>query len=297
MYAGDACGPCALDFGRDWCGDLAIAGAREWLVTNGSGGFAAGTVAGLLTRRYHGLLMAALAPPLGRTLLLTKLDETAVYDGQSYPLFANRWGSGLVEPAGGHHLERFHLEGTTPVWTFALADALLEKRVWMEQGANTTYIRYDLRRTSRPLTLTLTALVNYRDYHGSTHGDGWQMRVEPVERGLRVTAFDGATPFTLLSTTAEATAMHDWYRDFRLSAEEERGLDAREDHLATGSFRATLHPGQVLTLVASTTVAPDLDGLVAYARRQAHEERLLDQWAVGSGQRGAGAAVPAGRGR
>src|SRR5215210_5217374 len=105
MHAGDAHGPCALDFGRDWCGDLTIAGAREWLVTNGSGAVAAGTVAGLLTRRYHGLLIAALAPPLGRTLLLTKLDETAVYDGRAYPLFANRWASGLVEPASCHHLE------------------------------------------------------------------------------------------------------------------------------------------------------------------------------------------------
>ena len=128
-----------LDFGRDICGDLYESGRREWLVTNGLGGYASGTVAELLTRRYHGLLVAALQPPVGRTLLVSKLEETADYRGQRFPLFANRWMSGVVEPQGFEHLERFRLEGTTPVWTFACADALLEKRVWMQQGG-----QYDL---------------------------------------------------------------------------------------------------------------------------------------------------------
>jgi hypothetical protein len=87
-----------LDLGRGVCGDLAVAERREWLVTNGIGGYAAGTIAGVLTHRYHGLLIAALAPPLGRTLLLTKLDETATYAVHDYPLGANRWASGVVDP-------------------------------------------------------------------------------------------------------------------------------------------------------------------------------------------------------
>jgi hypothetical protein len=127
--------PAWIDFGREVCGNLAVADTREWLVTNGSGSYAAGTIAGVLTRRYHGLLIAALKPPLGRTLLVSKLDETATYAGIDYPLHANRWGSGVVDPMGFIHLERFHLEGTTPVWTYACGDALLEKRVWMQQGA------------------------------------------------------------------------------------------------------------------------------------------------------------------
>src|SRR5262250_2461793 len=75
----------AVSFGRDICSDLQAAEAREWLVTNGIGGFASGTVAGLLTRRYHGVLIAALKPPLGRTVLVAKLEETARYAEQSYP--------------------------------------------------------------------------------------------------------------------------------------------------------------------------------------------------------------------
>src|SRR5512136_1793291 len=116
-----------LDFDRGLCADLNVSGTREWLVTNGIGGYASGTIAGILTRRYHGLLIAALDPPLGRTLLVSTLNETADYDGHSYPLFANRWAGGVVEPQGYLFLERFYLDGATPVWTYAFSDALLEK--------------------------------------------------------------------------------------------------------------------------------------------------------------------------
>jgi predicted glycogen debranching enzyme len=269
-----------LELSREACGDLRVAGEREWLVTNGIGGYASGTISGLLTRRYHGLLIAALRPPLGRMLLLTKLDETATYDGRTYPLFANRWAGGQVQPAGFHYLQRFYLEGTTPVWAFACADAMLEKRIWMQPGANTTYVRYDLRRATAPLTLTIKALVNYRGHHGNTHADDWQMRITSMKHGLRVTAFEGATPFYLLSDQAKATALHDWYKNFFLSVEDYRGLEAHEDHLHAGGFRVTLHPGESLTLVASTQATPNLDGAGAYTERQAYEQDLIAQSGV-----------------
>jgi predicted glycogen debranching enzyme len=275
VHAGDP--RAVVDFGRDVCGDLDAATRREWLVTNGIGGFAAGTVSGLLTRRYHGLLVAALKPPLGRTLLVAKLDETATYDGRAYALGANRWAGGTVDPSGFHALDRFYLEGTTPVWVFACADALLEKRVWMPEGTNTTYIHYALVRASGPLTVSLKALVNYRDYHSSTRAGDWRLRVEAVDRGLRVNAFEGATPFYLLSDRARAVAQHDWYRDFYLSVEAYRGLDAQEDHLHAGTFEATLQPGDEFTLVVSTDDQPNLDGEAAYAERCAYENALLVQ--------------------
>ncbi len=264
-----------IDIGRGICSDLPQVQNREWLVTNGIGGYAAGTIGGLLTRRYHGLLIAALHPPLGRTLLVTKLDEAARYDGIAFALGANRWGSGVVDPKGFRHLERFHLEGTTPVWTFACGEALLEKRIWMEPLANTTYVHYHLRRASAPLTLSMKALANYRDHHGDTHGGNWTMQVEEVERGLRITAFDGATPFYVLSDRATATPEHEWYRDFYLTVEDERGLTAHEDHLRVGTFQATLEPGQSLTVVASTNARPCLDGGEVYAAKQAMESRLI----------------------
>jgi predicted glycogen debranching enzyme len=127
-------------------GRLDVAESREWLCANGLGGFASGTVAGLLTRRYHGLLVAALKPPVGRTVMVSGLEEEVEYDGRTYALATDRWANGTVAPAGHRLIERFHLDGTTPAWHFACADALLEKRVWMEPGANTTYVRYRLQR-------------------------------------------------------------------------------------------------------------------------------------------------------
>src|SRR3989441_1336247 len=169
-----------LDWGREVAGDLDVAERREWLSTNGIGGFASGTVAGSLTRRYHGLLVAALQPPPGRTLLVAKVEETAEYDGLALALGTNRWAGGAVDPRGYREIEGFRLGGTTPVWTYALADALLEKRVWMEPGANTTYVRYHVLRARGSVSLHLKALVNYRDYHATTRGDGWRMDVAPV---------------------------------------------------------------------------------------------------------------------
>jgi predicted glycogen debranching enzyme len=270
--------PLIFDWGREICGALSAAESREWLCTNGIGGFASGTIAGLLTRRYHGLLMAALKPPLGRTLLVAKLDDSVEYDGLTLPLSANRWADGSVDPHGYREIERFRLEGTTPVWTFACADALVEKRVWMEPGANTTYVRYRLLRAGGPVTLELKALVNYRDYHGSTHAGGWQMTVEPVAGGLRVIAFGGAQPVFLLAEGADVTPAHTWYRGFHLAREQERGLDCREDHLQAGTFRASLRPGDALTVVLSAEPAPSLEADEAWQRRWRHEEGLLARW-------------------
>jgi len=267
-----------VDFGREICGELHAASQREWLVTNGIGGFASGTVAGLLTRRYHGLLFAALKPPLSRTLLVTKLDETASYNGNIYSLFTNSWASGSIEPHGYRHIERFRLEGTTPVWTFAIVDALLEKRIWMQQGDNTTYVAYELVRASHPLRLSLKALVNYRDYHAITHAGDWRMRIERVPHGLMVLAFDGAAPFYILTGAPNCDPAHDWYHNFDLRVERFRGLEDREDHLFAGEFELSLEPGESASMVLSVEATPNLDVRSARASRQAHEQRLLEQW-------------------
>src|SRR5438132_2660504 len=173
-----------IQFGREICGDLAAAESREWLVTNGIGGYASGTIAGSQTRRYHGLLVAALQPPVGRTQLVSAIDEIAHYAGEDFSLATHRWGSGVVDPKGFLLLEDFHLEGSTPVWTYALADALLEKRVWMRQCENSTFIQYRLLRGNGALELEMKALVNYRDVHYLTHARDWRMNIAAVEQGI-----------------------------------------------------------------------------------------------------------------
>jgi predicted glycogen debranching enzyme len=287
-----------FDFGREVCGDLSVASKREWLVTNGIGGYASGTIANLLTRRYHGLLMAALQPPLGRTLLLAKLDETAEYDGiypesgRFYPLYVNRWEDGTLEGNGHHHLDRFHLEGTTPVWTYACANALLEKRIWMQPGANTTYIQYRLARATGPLGLTVKALCNYRDYHSTVIMNDWDPEIEQIAAGggsgLRIKMFDQATPFYIFSDRAAITPQYDWYEDFFLQVEEFRGQrDISEDHLYLAQLQITLKPGETFAIVAGTNPTPNLDVESAYGDRRSYEQALLEQ----AGQPGAVGAL------
>jgi predicted glycogen debranching enzyme len=267
-----------IAFGRDICGSLEIAEQREWLVTNGIGGYAAGTVSGNLTRRYHGLLIAALNPPAGRTLLVAKLEETATLAGLEYALATNRWLSGAIEPKGYLHLESFRLVGTMPVWRFALGDALLEKRIWMRQGENTTYVQYSLLSGTAPVRLSVKALVNYRDFHSTTRAADWRMKIEPVRNGVRVTPYDGATCFYLLSANAKLEPQHVWYRDFFLPVERARGLDDHEDHLLAAATNVELVPSQSVTLVLTTNLLAGLDGARAFAEHVDHERKLSSKW-------------------
>jgi predicted glycogen debranching enzyme len=274
--------PAVVDFGREICGDLASAESREWLVTNGIGGYAFGTIAGHQTRCYHGLLVAALQPPLGRAVLLSKLDETVRYGTQYFELGTNRWASGAITPEGFRNIERFHLEGNIPVWTFALADAQLEKRVFMQPGANTTFVLYQLARASAPVELSIKALVSYNAEHCTTAAGYLPMDIDRVDQGLRVTAFDGAVPFYLLSVSALARPTHEWYRDFDLAAERARGLCDHTDLLFAGEFSATLAPGESLTIVASTVAGPSLNGEAALAARHRETKALLDRFFSGN---------------
>ena len=174
------------------------------------------------------------------------------------------------------------------MWTYAVANALLEKRVWMQPGANTTYIQYRLARATGPMGLTIKALGNYRDYHSTTIINDWSPDVEDVDHGLRITLFDGARPFYLFSDRATFSPRSDWYEDFFLAVEEFRGQrDVTEDHLYLAQLQVTLRPGERFAVVASTEAAPNLDSVLAYGDRQAHEAALLAR-AGGLGESGTG---------
>jgi predicted glycogen debranching enzyme len=247
-----------LKFGREICSKWEIARSREWLVTNGMGGYASGTISGALTRRYHGLLIASLKPPVARTLLLTKLDENVNYNGQSYDLSANLWADGTVAPQGYLNIESFHLDGTTPVWNFAFADGLLEKRIWMEKGENTTYIRYSYKRGSQPVTLSLKVLVNDRDHHGKTEGKSSFLINPDQNKGLEIKSSADALSLYLLpicnhpNNNFSWSIKNNWYQNFALAIEKYRGLDEIEDHLLAGIGSLTLNVGDSVTIIAST---------------------------------------------
>lgn len=275
--------PSFVRLDRETCTDLSASESREWLVTNGLGGFASGTVAGILTRRYHGLLIAALDPPRKRTLLVTKFDEIAALPGQSFSLGANRWASGAIDPQGFQYLDSFRLEGTVPVWSYTFGGALLEKRVWMQHGANATFVEYRCVRGAGPVDLAIKVLVNYRDFHGATHCGDWFMRVDAIPPagsnvgGICVVAYDGAIPFYIRGATASVDPANEWYRNYGLSAEHERGLDDCEDHLHAATFHVTLRAGQSASLVLSTDAEASLDSTAAFGAEQSRARELLSR--------------------
>jgi len=272
----------SVKFNQDVCTNLAQSEAKEWLVTNGIGGFGSGTISGLLTRRYHGLLIAALQPPLGRTLMLSKLNETATYNNLNYDLYSDRWADGTIFPHGYELISKFFLVGTTPVWQYKLIDALLEKRIWMGQGENTTYIRYIYKHGDSPITLSLDALVNYRDYHGDSHSNSWEMQIDQIETGLKIKAkADASNLYLLAKPTGNLQSpwqtKHIWHHNFSLAVEKYRGLIHCEDHLLAGNYTVTLKPGESVTIVSSTKSDPILDGQTAWQKLYHHEQELLSK--------------------
>ena len=271
-----------LDIGRAELASYRGATHREWLVTNGLGGFASGTVAESNTRRYHGVLVAALTPPLGRTLTVAKLDAVALYGDREYPMTSNEFADGVVDPRGYRYLERFHIEHGLPIWEYALGDALVEKRIVMPNGENTTLIQYRVLRASASVELTVRPLCTYRDYHSHTQG-GWSLGCDLVENGFRINAFDGARPYEIRSVgSADAAYAPEWYWGFRHRVEAERGLDDREDLFGPGTFHANLAEGEALTVLATTEASPSTDFPAAQSAEIARRQRLLQQAGLAS---------------
>src|SRR6202049_1617604 len=195
-----------IAFDRSICCDLNETISREWLVTNGLGGYAAGTCAGMLTRMQHGLLVASPADAATPQLLLAKIDEEVVFDERTYYLGTNEYTDGMMNPSGFAHLETFRLEEGFPVFTYHLGGIdgiMLEKRIWMPHGYNTTYIQYRLLRTTtsqdttpwnnsashpayarfhdaqRTLSLKLLPFAGYRANNVAQHGKlDWQFHVD-----------------------------------------------------------------------------------------------------------------------
>jgi predicted glycogen debranching enzyme len=262
-----------IELGRGELATFAASAEREWLVTNGLGGYAAGSIGGARTRRYHGLLVAALKPPVDRTVLVAKLDAMARYGNATVALGTNEYGDGTIDPRGFERLERFRLEGLIPVWEYVIGDAVLEQRVTMVQGENTTLVSFKLLRATAPLSLSLQPFCTYRDYHGQTRGANWAIATAELARGCEIRAFDGAQPYRLEIDRGCFESAPSWYWNFKQRAETARGLDDREDLFVPGAFSAELRQGETVTLRLATT-----DGepqALAFAAERQRQQRVL----------------------
>jgi predicted glycogen debranching enzyme len=248
------------------CSDLSLSGNREWLETNGVGGYAASTITGQNTRRYHGLLVAATKPPLGRMVLLSKLEETLVIDGRRYELSTNGY-PGVVHPAGYRHLKAFRLD-PFPTFVFEVEGVEIEKRVFLVHGQQTVVIDHEFRGLDRTdasdCRWELRPLVAFRDYHATTHCN------DALDPSIRIDAgIVSFTPYQGLPTlhlAHDATAVQktgDWYFNFEYARELERGFQDREDLFNPFLLSYDLQRRTAISIVASTEPhhLSEVDGL------------------------------------
>ncbi|MEO6797309.1 MAG: amylo-alpha-1,6-glucosidase [Candidatus Dormibacter sp.] len=235
------------------CRHFEAASSREWLVTNGLGGYASGTVSGANTRRYHGLLVAALAPPARRMVLVSGVEEWLLIPGsEPIGLSSQEYWDGTIFPDGFRALESVELEGMIPVFRWSVGARMLEKRIWMEANANRTVVTYRLRRGD-PAGLQIRPLLAHRDYHEQRHGrgaftlaessDGWVVDAGSVRSHLQV------------RPVGSIQSRPDWYWRVLHRVERERGLDDEEDLFTPGTIEFSLADAQVV-VVAGTEPLP-----------------------------------------
>jgi predicted glycogen debranching enzyme len=225
---GAAAGLIMIRFDAHICGNVEAAARREWLETNGLGGFASSTIHGMNTRRYHGLLTAALNPPVGRHVLLAKVEEVLIAGGNRYELSVNRY-PGTIHPHGHQFLKEFRLD-PFPVFTYEAGGVALEKRVFMVHGENTTVVEYEVLSGDRGCRLELRPLLAYRDYHSTAHANAsLNPAFEEMDGMVRLAPYDGIPALFLAHNGDAVEASGYWYYRFEYSIEKERGLDYEED--------------------------------------------------------------------
>ena len=242
-----------IQLGKDICGNLELALRREWLETNGIGGFCSATITGANSRRYHGLLTAATKPPVGRMVLLSKLEETLILGDRRLDLSTNQY-QGAIHPRGFELLTSFRLD-PFPIFTFEVEGVQLEKSVFMPQGSNTVVVEYRVLNAPRKpgLQLEIRPLIAFRDYHSLTRENGAlnpTLQREPDM--VSICPYDAVPRLYFAHNASQVEAHSDWYRQFFYVVEAERGLDTSEDLFNPALFTFDISKTQQATVIAST---------------------------------------------
>jgi predicted glycogen debranching enzyme len=235
------------------CSDFELASSREWLETNGLGGFACSTITGMNTRRYHGLLTVATRPPVGRFLLLSKLEETLILGGRRIDLSTNQY-AGAVHPRGFELLAEFRID-PFPIFTFECEGIRIEKSVFMVHGSNATVVEYRLLAApfEAPVGFEVRPLIAFRDYHGTTHeNSALDTRVAQTAGIVSLAPYAGTPRLFLAHNASRIWTQGSWYRHFFYAVEAERGLDSVEDLFNPLTFQFELTKSRFATVIAST---------------------------------------------
>ncbi len=247
--------------------DLQISSRHEWLVTDNIGGFAMGTVSGLRTRRYHGLLIGADPTTGRRQLALASLDAVLCIGDQRIQLATHEWSGPVTNPNGTRLLSSFSVIDGVPRWRWAIGEIVIERELAMTHGRSAVGIVHRVIRAPGAIRLELEALVTWRDMHGDRFG-GSHPEMEVHEDGF---VFESV--FRVQGSNFEATG--NWYRGIWYRVEAERGLNPVEDLFYAGKFTCLLSPGESDSTVAwigpDTAPPPPAQQIVRAARERATE--------------------------
>ncbi|MCI0351895.1 MAG: amylo-alpha-1,6-glucosidase [Acidobacteriales bacterium] len=253
-----------IGFTQDVTGNLEQALNREWLETNGLGSFACSTIAGANTRRYHGLLTACTRPPVGRVLLLSKLEEALAVGNERFELATNEY-EGAVHPAGYRYLVEFRLD-PFPVFTYDCGGVRLEKVILMVYGSHTTVVQYRVleKPAQTAVHLEVRPLVAFREYHSTTHeNSALEATVQKQANLASVAPYQGLPRLYFSHDALRIDDQGFWYRNFVYRVERDRGLDYREDLYSPFALNFSFNGSNTVSLIASTepqdvTQAPEL---------------------------------------
>lgn len=248
---------------------------KEWLVTNGLGGYASSSICGANTRRYHGLLAAAFNPPADRRVLVSKIEEKLAYGEASVELSSNAF-PGVVHPQGYQNLESFE-RAPLPRAIFITGEAGMAKTVFMVHGSNTTVVEYE-NIGHVPFDLELTPLYVFRDYHSLFRAaDHFDFYHEINDRTIRIYAHYGAEPIYFAYSKGNFTGNPAWYYNFEYEKEKYRGLDFQEDARSIGQLKLSLEPGEKAYLAFTTEESMTSGNPGAWKAEEIERQQALRQ--------------------
>jgi predicted glycogen debranching enzyme len=251
-----------ISFNSEICSEFSEATSREWLETNGIGGFASGTISGTSTRRYHAVLTAATKPPLGRITTVAKIEETLIVAGERFDLSSNQY-PGKVSPEGYKFITSFRLD-PFPIWTYRVDGIELEKRVFMVQGENTTVCRWTLLANGGnavdQISLEVRPLLSFVDYHHLRHEDAaFSTDFESRLNVVSVKPYGDMPELFFVHNGASVNKTGYWYNNFEYAIEKERGFDYTEDLFQPFSISFNLTaPETVVVSTERTAVVDDI---------------------------------------
>ena len=255
--------------------NFAGATQHEWLETNGLGGYASSSIIGANTRRYHGLLVAAVVPPAERMVLLSKLEETINIGNKKIELSANLYAENTIHPSGHHYLKSF-TKDFFPEWIYESDEFQLKKTVGMIHGENTVVLVYDVIKATTSFTLDLLPLIAARGYHSLQH-EGHHIHWDVnFNNGVFSNQPDGKT--NLYISVPGALYQHEprWFNNFKYNLEKYRGLDYSEDLFNHGIFSVEMKEGDSLGIIISTDNPEGKNAQVLLSQERGRRKKLLE---------------------